>query len=184
MQDIRDDTVVVGPVGVEWAFWFGAGQILAASFAFSLLVLVSNFIAFELRGPVLSVFEIWTGTIRPAAISVVQLGFSQLPTAWQVQVPPLGGDYLATGVLLALALWRQILSTPRTIDERPPMPLKLRLQGALLLVATALCWPLFLFLILPFAQTHVGGKFFSEEFVLWLVPLIYLGAIFAVNAIR
>ena len=184
MQDVRDDTVIVGPVGAEWTFWFVAGQILAASFAFSVLVLLSNFVAFDLSGAILSTFELWTGTIRPTVTVALQESIGLLPASWQFQAPPLASDYLVTGCLLAFADVRRMLSSPRSIEEAPLLSLQDRLQLASLLIVAIFLWPLFLLVILPFSQTHVGGKFFPEEYILWLVPLIYLGAFFAMNAIK
>lgn len=161
-------------------FWLVYGQIAAMLGAFSFLVLLQNFINVGLNGVVAQAFEGWVQYIRPIVGLPVQALVDLLPDTWRFQTSPVEQDYLAVGLVLFLSYVRTVLTLRRGYFS----------VGWLVLTFVALLigWPAMIVGMLYGAffvgDTSSGALLRAGAFItIFLAPLIYLGFLFAANAL-
>jgi hypothetical protein len=155
--------------------WLVYGQVSAMLGAFSLLVLVSQFVEVGLNDVIRTAADYWAYQVRPLVGYPIQLLVDQLPAGARFDVAPAAKDYVAVGLVSSLAYVRALNVVGVRVSLWMLFP-----TCALLVVA----WPLFAWF---FARRAVSsglagsGRFWSF-LAIWLAPLMYLSLLFAANS--
>ncbi len=177
------------PNAAKALFWTLYSQVTGVLGALGIIVFASHFVAFDLHGIVESLFSFWTGSVRPFVGLVLAVTVEPLLRLFSVDfaVPTVVKDYLGAGFVLAFSFLRMMF-----VAEDVGSFWKIDLQGkARALVATfillPLIWPLMVIafplnlLWLQWKGTAPTGA--TKRTLLVLTPIIYVGVLFAANAL-
>lgn len=161
------------PRGGSSLFWLVYGQIAALLGAFSLLVFLTDFFNFGLKGVIQEVFDVWVTYVRPLVGHPLQALADLLPPEWRFAVPEPVKDYLAVGVVMQLSLLRTLALMGSSISR------KTLLRSLNLILIWPLGVPAFLYGYWRGSEIDREGAALTAMF---LAPLIYLGLLLAANA--
>lgn len=180
--------------------WRAYGQVAAMLGAFSLLVFLTHFYDFGLKGVVRDAFDVWTENVRPFVGHPIQWAVNLLPEAWRFEVTPIVKDYFGVSLVTLGSMMRAGFAGDEESESPAGIETILRMLAT---TALAMLWPiaivLFLFVLvtddLPeeWRQEDSANKELRDGFIarrnrfrltmaIVLSPLIYLAGLFALNA--
>lgn len=173
--------------------WFVYSQAAAMLGAFSLLVFLSHFFDFGLKGIIADAMAVWNGSVRPMIGRPLQWIVDLLPASLRFHLTDLQKDYCAVGLVAVFSAAR-IAIRDRLFLGRTPIwhgawiaEIVSHLWG---LIWLFFFWPValaYLLVTLPFAifvaddRQHLWRS--VARAAVFLAPLAYLGALFAANAL-